>query len=126
MITVNEKILMETNELEMIKSVIMKTRSLLSDTISVVLRNNNYGSDGFLSLVAKYTCYSNNEIDMNYSHIFDNRFSDLIEALYPIEVSIIHLSHPHIDINSSVSMILVDREGLNQLYDKKVCLLLVF
>lgn len=80
-------------ELNLIENVIMKTKTILTDTIHIVLRARNFGEEGCLALSAKLKVYDDEEVHPSSFKVFDEHFEDLYLQLIGIEVDILRAKH---------------------------------
>jgi hypothetical protein len=80
-------------ELSLIKNVILKTKTILSDTIRVVLRARNFGEEGCLALCAKLKVFDDEEVHPSSLKVFDEHFEDFYQQLFSLEVDILRSKH---------------------------------
>lgn len=80
-----------TLELDLIETMIFKTKQLLVKTVKSVIKNKEFGSEGFLSLSAKIEVHGNFSFLPADCRIFDKNFCNLYFELIESEKEIIQI-----------------------------------
>lgn len=74
----------------LIKSLLEKTGRLLAKTVRSLVKDKNFGNEGFLLLAAKTSVHGNEELSVEACKCFDAKFCELFERLKSLEIEIIN------------------------------------
>lgn len=75
----------------MIDTLVLKTKQLLVKTVSSVIRDKEFGDEGYLSLSAKIEVHGNDVLHPDDCKLFDKSFRGLFYLLIEKEVEIIKI-----------------------------------